>query len=102
MSRHHAFLKARYSLDDLARDIGVPRHRLSATFAAAFNTNFPGYINGKRIEYMLNNLDNPEWDRYTLEGIGRACGFNSRNAFIKCIKKVLGKNPSEVLRKRGQ
>lgn len=101
MVERKPYLAFRYSLDDLARDLGVPRHRLSYVFGRSFGLNFPTYLNQKRIDHMLENLNDPDWERYTLEGIGRACGFNSRNSFIKCIKRFLGKNPSEVIRRRG-
>jgi len=94
------YLRTRYSLDDLAGTTGIPRHRLSAFFMKEYGVSFPSLLNRYRIAFLEQNLERQEWQRYTLEGIGRECGFNSRNSFIKSVKKFLGKKPSELLRNR--
>lgn len=94
------YLRTRYSLDDLADSTGIPRHRLSAFFMKEYGVSFPSLLNRYRITFLEQNLERPEWQRFTLEGIGRECGFNSRNSFIKSVKKFLGKKPSELLRNK--
>jgi AraC-like DNA-binding protein len=94
------YLRVRYSLDDLAETTGIPRHRLSAFFMKEYGVSFPSLLNRYRIAFLEQNLERPDWQRYTLEGIGRECGFNSRNSFIKSVKKFMGKKPSELLRNR--
>jgi AraC-like DNA-binding protein len=100
LSHHKPYLKTRYSLDELSISTGIPRHRLSAFFMKEYGESFPSLLNRLRVAHLESNKDNPEWERFTLEGIGRECGFNSRNSFIKSVKRFMGIKPSELLRRK--
>jgi len=65
-----------------------------------YGESFPSLLNRLRVSHLESNKDNPEWERFTLEGIGRECGFNSRNSFIKSVKRFMGIKPSELLRRK--
>jgi len=89
------FLRNRYALTDLAREIDVPRHVLSACINQYYQTNFNEVINRFRIEYLLQEVAIHQWEELSIEGIGREVGFNSRTTFLKAFKKNVGMNPSE-------
>jgi AraC-like DNA-binding protein len=98
--QHKPYLKTRYSLDELAVSTNIPRHRLSAFFMKEYGESFPSLLNRLRVAHLEHNKNNPDWERFTLEGIGRECGFNSRNSFIKSVKRFMGIKPSELLRRK--
>lgn len=100
LMHNRPYLKTRYSLDELSFSTGIPRHRLSAFFMKEYGESFPSLLNRLRVAHLESNKDNPEWERFTLEGIGRECGFNSRNSFIKSVKRFMGIKPSELLRRK--
>jgi len=95
--RNMPFLRQRYLLNDLVEEIGIPRHVLSAFIKRAYGLSFPNLLNRYRIGFLMGNRHKPEWRSYKMEAIGLECGFNSRNSFIKGVKKFLGQVPSKVL-----
>ncbi|MBC7828515.1 MAG: AraC family transcriptional regulator [Chitinophagaceae bacterium] len=93
------FLKQGYSLVQLSEETGIPRHHLSALLNKMYGNRFNDFINRYRIQYITQNMDDPEWPKLTLEGIARQAGFNSRTTFFNAIKKFTGLPPSEFLEK---
>lgn len=92
------FLRVDYSLNQMTNDIHIPRHILSAFINREYGMGFREFINHQRVEYMIVNLDKPEWKKFTLEAIATECGYSSRTTFIKNFKEITGKNPSEFLK----
>ncbi len=90
------FLRAGFTLTDMALEIDVPRHVLSHFINKEYGMNFNSLINSFRVEYLKSiPILDPEWRRLTLEALGRKAGFNSRNTLIKAFKKCTGECPSE-------
>jgi AraC-like DNA-binding protein len=92
------FLRVDYSLNLLAKDIHIPRHILSAFINQEYGMGFREFINHQRVEFMIANINKPEWKKFTLEAIASECGYNSRTTFIKNFKEITGKTPSEFLK----
>jgi AraC-like DNA-binding protein len=92
------FLLVDYSLNQLANDIHIPRHILSAFINREYGMGFREFLNHQRVEFMIANIDKPEWKKFTLEAIAKECGYNSRITFIKNFKEITGKTPSEFLK----
>jgi AraC-like DNA-binding protein len=92
------FLRVDYSLNQLANDIHIPRHILSAFINREYGMGFREFLNNQRVEFMIANLDKPEWKKFTLEAIATECGYSSRTTFIKNFKEITGKTPSEFLK----
>ncbi|QBN17725.1 helix-turn-helix domain-containing protein [Flavobacterium nackdongense] len=96
--REKPFLRADYSLNQFVYDLKIPRHILSAFINREYGMNFRLFLNHQRIDYMINNLDKPEWEKFTIEAIATECGYTSRKTFIKNFKEITGKTPSEFLK----
>ncbi len=92
------FLRVDYSLNQLANEIHVSRHILSAFINREYGMGFREFLNHQRVEYMITNIDKPEWKKFTLEAIATECGYSSRTTFIKNFKEITGKTPSEFLK----
>jgi AraC-like DNA-binding protein len=92
------FLKHRYSIKDLASEIGVPSYLLSVLINKEFGINFSEFINDIRVSYLIDlTKQNPEnLHKYTLEVLGQMGGFKSRTTFILAVKRKTGKTPSEI------
>ncbi|HJS53811.1 MAG TPA: AraC family transcriptional regulator [Chitinophagaceae bacterium] len=91
------FLQKRYSISQLANDIRVPHHQVSAFINGYYEMNFNDYINQYRVAYSKMMLMNEEWKYKTLQGISAECGFGNRTTFHMAFKKSTGKNPSEFI-----
>lgn len=96
------FLNSEYTLHQLVIDLKIPRYTLSAFINREYNVGFREFLNRYRIEYMLANLNKPEWRQFTLEAIAEECGFSSRTTFIKNFKEITGDTPSAYLKKFNQ
>ena len=93
------FLKPGYSINDLSKETGIPLHHLTALLNKGYNERFNDFINKLRLDYMVKFFK-PEWERLTLEGIGREVVFNSRTTFYNTIKKNTGLSPSAFFENR--
>lgn len=93
------FLKPGYSINDLSKETGIPLHHLTALLNKGYNERFNDFINKLRLNYMVKFFK-PEWERLTLEGMGREVGFNSRTTFYNTIKKNTGLSPSAFFENR--
>jgi AraC-like DNA-binding protein len=92
------FLKQRYSIRDLSKEVGIPSYLLSAFINQQYGKNFNEFINDNRINYLIAFAsENPDsLLQYTLEVLGQMGGFNSRASFIAAVKRKTGKTPSEI------
>lgn len=92
------YLNIDYSLEQLVKDINVPRYILSAVINREYGMGFREFLNRYRVEYLIKNKERPEWKNYTLEAIAAQCGFKSRVTFINNFKQITGKSPSEFFK----
>jgi AraC-like DNA-binding protein len=72
---------------------------LSYLINTEYNLHFQDYINGQRLEFLIENFQNPEWQQLTLEGMAWEAGFKSRSTFFRAFVKFTGQSPSEYFHK---
>jgi AraC-like DNA-binding protein len=87
------YLTPGYALGNLCKETGIPEHHLSALLNKGYGTRFNDFINKQRLNYLVQHFK-PEWEKFTLEGIAREIGFNSRTTFFNTIKKNTGLSPT--------
>src|SRR5262249_23151953 len=89
------FLRARFSIYDLAKETGVPTHQLSAYFNRNLRMSFIDYINRLRVWYCQFLIQKGMVNSLNLKGLAYRCGFNNRNTLTIAFKKFTGLTPSE-------
>lgn len=94
------FLNSNYTLKEMAADLNMSLHQLSANINQSTGTNFNDLLNKHRIDYCLNLIRNSDMTNLNLHGLALSCGFNNRNTFSTAFKKFTGKTPSDYLRNR--
>ncbi|MBI9038865.1 MAG: helix-turn-helix transcriptional regulator [Bacteroidales bacterium] len=87
------------SLSGLAKMLNINKSYLSAFFNKVLKTSFYSYINEKRIEACIKMFENPEFKKYSIEGIAKLAGFSSKSTFNNNFKSKTGQIPS-IYRKR--
>ena len=97
MRRNQPFLDSTLSLSQLARQIKLSPHDLSAIINNGFQQNFFTFISEYRIEYATKLLATPG-DKRTILDIMYASGFNSKSVFNTAFKKQTGVTPTEYRR----
>ena len=89
------YLTADLNLHDLARESGIPRHHLQLLIHKAEGKKFNEFINEYRIQHVKNLIEKGGLKQKTLEALATESGFSSRTTFIRTIKKITGKTPTE-------
>lgn len=89
------FLEKGYSIRQMAADCDIPVHHLSIVINREYGLNYADFINGYRIEYILAHRYDENWRQFSLEGLAKESGFNSRSSFINAFKKVTDQTPSD-------
>lgn len=89
------YLNPDYSLQMMAVDLQISRHKLSYIINIGLQKNFYKLINEFRVNEVKEMLVSPEYQHYTLLGIGLECGFNSKTSFNRIFKEETGFTPTE-------
>lgn len=100
MMQQQPFLKQHYKLKDLAQDLQMPLHQLSAFLNKRLGMHFTDYLNQFRIKYCEELIKNEKPGRINLKELVAKCGFHNRNTFTTAFKKFTGKTPSDYIRNR--
>lgn len=92
------FLSSNISLNNLAGDFNTNTTYLTAVIKKYKQTNFSGYINDLRIEYIIRKLKtSPEYANYKIAYLAEECGFSSHTVFIRIFTEKTGLTPSKFI-----
>jgi AraC-like DNA-binding protein len=92
------YLNPEYSLQMMADDLNISRHKLSETINNGQKKNFYKLINEFRVMEVKEMLLNPVFSHYSVLGVGLECGFNSKSSFNRIFKEETGYTPTEFKR----
>ena len=87
-----ANFKKKFSLEEMAKDLGVSKYVLSRLFSKTFHRNFNQYLNDVRLNYACQRLEN------TSDSITNICldsGFESQRTFNRVFKERYKISPSD-------
>ena len=91
------FLKQNVKLENIADEVGVQAHLLSAFINSSYGMRITDFINWFRIMHVKELLARQENKLLTLESIGESAGFSNRTTFLAAFKKFTGVTPSEFV-----
>lgn len=98
LEKSKKFLNPDYKLSSLAKKLGTNTAYLSAYFNLHLDKSFNIYLQEKRIEYLLELLEQETvYRKYTVQAIAEHIGYKSPSAFTKIFKKHTGINFSSYL-----
>lgn len=95
MNQHKPYLHTSYRIKDMASDLGIPAHQLSAFINRVLRMHFSDYINKARVEYCRRLIKSKHGEKQNMKELAVKCGFNNRNTFTTAFKKFTGHKPSE-------
>ena len=91
------------TVNEVARQLDVTPHLLSAVLNNHYNQRFTDFINQYRITYLIELIESDTaYKQFTIEGLSMEAGFSSRAPFYAAFKKYTGTTPSEYLSKQIQ
>ena len=91
--------RRQFSLEDMARDLGVSKYVLSRVFSKTFHRNFNQYLNDARLSYACTRLVNTS---DTILNICLDSGFDSQRTFNRVFKERYKTAPSEYRKNKRQ
>ena len=94
------FVDPQFSLDDLAKQLDVPKHHLYYCFNTLLNKKFSSIRKEMRVAYAKELLLNGNLKNQSMEGIWTNAGFSSKTNFFISFKEVTGTSPLEYLKNR--
>jgi AraC-like DNA-binding protein len=94
MQEEELFTDTKLSIDDVAQRLGINSKYLSQSINEAYNRNFYIYVNELRVEKAKSYLLVESHANYSIEGIARQVGFQSKSSFYIAFKRITGLTPS--------
>lgn len=89
------FLRKDINLTWLSNHLNTNTKYLSEVIKQHKNTNFNGYINGLRIQYIIKKLtETPVYRGYKISYLAEECGYGSPQVFAIAFKRETGVTPS--------
>ena len=99
MEERKPYVDPDFTLDGLARSMGVPKHHLYYCFQNVLKTKFTRLRTEYRIEHAKRQLAEADLTQTTLIVLGRESGFASTSAFYMTFKAEVGCSPGEYAAK---
>jgi len=100
MTEKKPFLQSKYQIKDLADELQIPVHQLSAFLNQVLGMHFSDHINKYRIDHCIELINANSSDRPSLQKLSRICGFNNRSSFTTAFKKFTGQKPFDYIKRR--
>jgi len=98
MDQDKVYLKHNLNIEQFAKRVELPVKEVSSVINKHFGTNFFEFINSYRIDEAKRLLADPNLTDKTILDILMDSGFNSKSAFHRFFKRLVGMSPSEYRR----
>lgn len=95
------YLQLNLNIEQFSSRLGMPVKEVSAVINKHFGTNFFEYINSYRVKEAKLLLTSKDMEDKTVLDILLQSGFNSKSAFHRFFKRLVGMSPTEF-RKQAQ
>ncbi|WP_027330479.1 helix-turn-helix domain-containing protein [Marinimicrobium agarilyticum] len=99
MENDKIYLQQNLNIEQFGARLKLPVKEVSSVINKHFGTNFFEFINSYRVEEAKRLLADPTLTEKTILDILLESGFNSKSAFHRFFKRLVGESPSEY-RKR--
>lgn len=95
MQEKEPYVNSHLSIDEMSRELNIPKHHISQILNLRLNKNFYNYVNEYRVEKTKQLMANSDSEKYSLLGLALQAGFNSKTSFNRIFKSIAGMTPSE-------
>jgi AraC-like DNA-binding protein len=84
-------------IQELADLLEVPKYKLSIFFSRDMLMPYKDWLNKRRLDLFLLQLEAGALKRYSIMGLAKRCGFQTRSNFYTIFKKFSGYSPFEYI-----
>ena len=92
--RPKLYLHSDMSIEKLASLLNTNSKYLSEVIREVYDQSFPQFLNNLRIQEAIRLFKEDDNQLYSIEGISKSVGFNSKSTFNLAFKKITGVTPS--------
>lgn len=89
---------SKLTINDLAGKLDTKSKYVSQVINEMLGKNFYNFVNEYRIQDAKKLLTDPEYQKYSVEGLAHMVGFNTKSSFNAAFKKHTGTTPSQYRR----
>jgi AraC-like DNA-binding protein len=94
MQEEELFTDTKLCIDDVALRLSINSKYLSQSINEEYNRNFYVYVNELRVEKAKTYLVAEPQANYSIEGIARQVGFQSKSSFYIAFRRSTGLTPT--------
>jgi AraC-like DNA-binding protein len=94
MQKEQLFLDQKLTLQQVCTKTGIYQQRITTIIKENTSNNWKNYVNSYRIDYALRLLHNNYLKKHSLEALGEAAGFNSKQSFFRCFRAKTATTPA--------
>jgi AraC-like DNA-binding protein len=95
MATQKPYLNHELTLPDLAKCLPLSTHELSHLINEGYGENFAQFVNRHRVAESKQLLLSDKHAHLSMIGIAYEAGFNSKSAFYRVFKAIMGISPTE-------
>ncbi|HFK5529504.1 TPA: helix-turn-helix domain-containing protein [Elizabethkingia anophelis] len=93
------YIRKAISLSYMATFCETNSRYLSHIINTHKNKSFRNYINGLRINYIIEKLEtDPQYRKFKIATLAEECGFSSQNKFAQVFKREMAISPSAFIK----
>ena len=85
------------SIEEFSNIMGVSKDVMFNYIYFTYSMSFDELLNKSRVEYFVDIIKEPKYNKYTVEALALEVGFSSRQRFYQPFKKYHGGNPSDLI-----
>jgi AraC-like DNA-binding protein len=100
MATEKPYLNTELTLPDLAKFVPLSTHELSHLINEGYGENFAQFVNQHRVVESKQLLLSDKHAHLSMIGIAYEAGFNSKSAFYRVFKNIVGVSPKEFREKQ--
>jgi len=94
---HPEIIQRDIKIQELADLLEVPKYKLSIFFSRDMLIPYKDWLNKRRLDLFLLQLEAGALKRYSIMGLATRCGFQTKSNFYSIFKKFCGCSPFEYI-----
>ena len=94
---HPEVIQRDVKIQELADLLEVPKYKLSIFFSRDIGVTYKDWLNKRRFDLFLLQLEAGALTRYSIMGLATRCGFQTKSNFYSIFRKFCGCSPFEFI-----
>ena len=95
LKQEKPYLKGQITVRELSDSIDIAQNEISHIIQIKTNKYYTDYMNEFRVNALLDKLNNPANDSFTILSLALECGFASKSSMNRIFKQYTGVTPTE-------